>query len=374
MPRGKRNNKPRRRRRARNRGGRNVHSTAPATNHGARHSSGIGATIGAGLGNWAEKGIRSLFGSGDYSEEHAKSGLSVEANSIVQPMTASQVPMFSTPEHLHGAVRVAHREYVQDIDTGIPGADYTVGYQINPMNRTLFPWLSTLAQNYQQWVACGIVFEFVSTAGNAFSGASAALGDVSMVCEYDLEAAPITTKRDMLNSFYATSAATSQNLMMAVECAPDDSVTTVRFLQQPGLTLFYDNRLNALGNLYIRNTGSQSVYTAGQLWVTYEIILMKPRMFAEQAVRKRYTGSQLARLQDYATNAGNPLTNEQLAYLGALPESDEEKEHQPTVSDVYDNLFPNQGENESLPPQFVMDRTPPVKIPSPQLTTGWKAI
>lgn len=151
----------RRRRRARphpgrHRGGAGLvsQSTQPITNHGARHSTGIGAKIGAGLGNWAEKGIRSLFGSGDYHEEHAKSGLDVEANSIVQPMTAAQVPEFSTPESLHGAVRVAHREYIGDISTGVAGgSDFFRTYQITPLNPQLFPWLSVMAQNFQQWIA-----------------------------------------------------------------------------------------------------------------------------------------------------------------------------------------------------------------------------
>lgn len=367
MPRGKTktNKKPRPRRKRRTRRIRQSHSTEPSTNHGARHSTGIGAQIGAGLGNWAEKGIRSLFGSGDYAEEHAKSGLDVEANSLVKPMTASQVPIFSTPEHLHGAVRVAHREYIGDLETGAL-TDTTYEYQITPLNSQLFPWLSIMSQNFQQWIAMGIVVEFVSTAGNAFSGASAALGDVNMVCEYDIEAPPLTTKQQMLNSFYATSAATSQNLMMAVECAPEDSVVTNRFLQQPGLSQYYDARLNALGNLYIRNTGSQSKYICGQLWVTYEIILLKPRVYVAPVVKSRFTGSQLVAISTVASMEGNPLSQRVIAELAAMPASEEEKEKAPTVDDVYQHLIAE----GYIPQEGAADASPPLDLQQPVSTDG----
>lgn len=272
-------------------------------------------------------------------------------------MTAAQVPEFSTPESLHGAVRVAHREYIGDISTGVAGgSDFFRTYQITPLNPQLFPWLSVMAQNFQQWIACGIVMEFVSTCGNAFSGTSAALGDVNMVCEYDLEAPPLTTKAQMLNSFYATSAATSQNLMMAVECAPEDNTVNVRYLQQPGVSLFYDTRLNALGNIFLRNTGSQSSYVAGQLWVTYEIILLKPRVFVPPTVAKRFTGSQVVALGAAAESRGKPLTSAQFQLLCELPETQEEKEHSPTFDDVLD--------------QLVLEGALRPEIPNPSSQTG----
>jgi hypothetical protein len=345
-------------------------------NHvGVKHSNtsvrqSLGSQIGAGIGNWAEKSIRSLFGSGDYGEEHAKSGLEVEANSIVQPMTAAQVPIFSTPEHLHGAVRVAHREYIGDIATGeFLGSDWSATYPITPRNPQLFPWLSVIAQNFQQWVPCGIVVEFVSTCGNAFSGASAALGDVNMAVEYDIEAPPYLNKNQMLNAFYSVSAATSQNLMMAVECAPEDQVVSNYFLQEPGRTPFYDARLNVLGDLRIRNTGSQSVYTAGQLWVTYEIILLKPRVYQPPlTVEARFSGHQLALLEMESAILGRPLTAENMATLTALPKPQEEKKREPTVLDVLSNLTAEGVFEDGYLVDHNADhhlRSSPINIPSP---------
>jgi hypothetical protein len=334
-----------------------------SANHGARHSAGIGSTIGAGLGSWAEKGIRALIGSGDYAEEHAASGLDVEANSIVQPMTASQVPIFSTPEHLHGAVRVAHREYIGDIISGDSASDSVGSFQITPMNPQLFPWLSTIAQNFQQWTPCGIVFEFVSTAGNAVSGTAAPLGDVNFVCSYDIEAPPLTTKAQMLNSFYATSACTTQNLMMAVECAPDDQVVSNYYCQQPGFSPYYDARLNVLGDFLYRNTGSLSKYTVGQLWVTYEIVLLKPRVFVPPSLsNSRFTQRQISMLSEAAMERGTPLSPDQVLMLTKVQNNSEEKDTGPSVMDELE-LIIAEGLLVSDTPQSPLRPRPPSSQP-----------
>lgn len=288
----------------------------------------IGSMLGGAIGNWAGKGIRSLIGRGDYSEEHASSGLDVEANSIVQPMTASQVPIFSTPEHLHGAVRVQHREYIGDLDTGIALGNL-ISRRINPSNASLFPWLYSMSKNFEQWLPMGIVFEFVSTAGNAFSGGAANLGDVNMATLYDVAAAPLNTKSEILNHFYSTSAATSQNLMHAVECAPGDTPCLPRYITHPNpLTTTRDSRLEDLGVLYILTTGSQSVYTAGQVWVTYDIVLLKPRLGTAFVTDPPYYNAiELCLMSEMADARGTPLTKAQQVQLatrtGVRPDEEE---------------------------------------------------
>lgn len=247
-------NKPgkRRRRRGRRKGvaRSNGNGNSPNKRQSALSARDIGAHLGGAIGSWAGRGLRSLFGSGDYHTEHASSGLDIESNSLVKPMTASQVPLFSQgPEHLHGAVRVQHREYIGDIPTGV-GLGQLISLRISPNNTTLFPWLYTISRNFEQWMPMGIVFEFVSTAGNAFSGGAANLGDVNMATLYDIRAEPLNTKSEILNHFYSTSAATSQNLMHAIECSPGDTPVSPRYITHntvaPG-----DARLSDLGILYI---------------------------------------------------------------------------------------------------------------------------
>jgi len=300
MPRTKRPRKRRTRTRTKTR------HNEPAAEKRRSFGAKLGSQLGGALGGWAQKGISALIGRGDYKEEHAASGLDIDSNSIVKPMTASQVPIFSTPDKLHGAVRVQHREYIRDIDTN---SAFTQQLRINPNNPALFPWLSTMAINFEQWLPMGIVFEFVSTAGNAFSGGAANLGDISMATQYDLIAPPFFTKSQILNHFYATSAATSQDLMHAIECAPGDTPCLPRYIDHGSVTTF-DPRLNDLGIFNWLTEGSQSTYTAGQLWVTYEIILLKPRLeLAFQA--PYYNAWEYNRICELADKAGKTLTKSQ---------------------------------------------------------------
>lgn len=318
-------NRKRRKRRRKKNGSKSSHGNGAAPNKRTSsigHS--IGSVLGGAIGNWAQKGISSLIGRGDYAEEHEQSGLDVESNSIVQPMTASQVPIFSTPEHLHGAVRVQHREYLRDILTG-EALGNLISLRINPTNQFLFPWLRTTAQSFEQWLPLGIVFEFVSTAGNAFSGGAANLGDVNFATLYDVAASPLNTKSEILNHFYSTSAATSQNLMHAVECAPGDTPCMPRYINSGNPTPT-DPRLNDLGILYILTSGSQSQYTAGQLWVTYDIILLKPRLASGVNIDPYYTALEVTVIAERARIAGTPLSQEQyqslVAKIGPRPDSE----------------------------------------------------
>ena len=275
--------------------------------------------LGGAIGDFAGKMFKPLTGHGDYSE----SGLDTSANSLVEPMTASQVPLFDSPEHLHGAVRVRHREYFRKVFTSSDDAfDY---FRINPANTTMFPWLSTLALNFEQWIPTGMVFEFVSTCGNAFAANNAALGDVSMATLYDIEAPALTDRSEVLNHFYSTSAATSQNLMHAIECAPGDTPCMPRYIQAP---LAGDERLNDLGVLTVMTGGSQALYTAGQLWVTYEIILLKPRLqglIGSNCVPK-YTARTLARLAEEHPDLPKKFISQLATETVPVKEQSEEKE------------------------------------------------
>lgn len=321
----------------------------------------IGSMLGGAIGNWAGKGVRALIGGrGDYHEEHAASGLEVNANSIVQPMTASQVPVFSTPEHLHGAVRVQHREYLADINTSVDSILYAL--RINPSSISTFPWLHSISKNFEQWMALGVVFEFVSTAGNAFSGGAANLGDVNMATLYDVAAEPLITKSQILNHFYSTSAPTSQNLMHAIECAPDDTPVCPRYITHPNANpVTQDRRLEDLGILYILTAGSQSVYTAGQIWVTYDIVLLKPRLgsiFGVSELPLYYTAIEICRISELAAARGTPLSQEQLTYLASKRGKREDEE-----IDLEENALTELKTQKTPPP------TPEEK--SPGLLSGW---
>lgn len=239
----------------------------------------IGAHLGSSIGSWAEKGLRSLFGTGDYSAEHKQAGgFDVSENSIVKPLSSSAVPLLNSINLKDGHIRVKHREFLGDLVTGT-NIIQRYDYALNPSSDRTFPWLSTIAQNFEQWIPHGIVFELVSTCGNAVSSTNASLGTFSMATTYNFYSPPAVNKVELLNSYFATSGKTADNLMHAVECAPEEVQTRIfnTYDNVSTPSAFGDQRFYFLGYTSIIASGSQASYTGCELWVTYDISLIKPR-------------------------------------------------------------------------------------------------
>jgi hypothetical protein len=229
------------------------------------------AKVGGFLGNFGKAALSTFLGSGDYIEGPFK----VEKNSVIHPEHSNQVP------HMHsglGSVTVSHREYLRDITTGTTALPQGFWFVINPFNSAMFPWLSTLASNFEQYRIKGMVIEYISNSGNAVSSTNAALGSVSIATQYNTQIPNFSTKRALLNHYYAVSAAPSQNMVHAIECKDMYDPYKLYWVRVPNLNATYDSKLYDLGVVNVICQGSQSIYTAGEMWVTYEIELYKPRL------------------------------------------------------------------------------------------------
>lgn len=237
-------------------------------------------TVKSAVGHFADRAFSSLFGNGDYGTNHvnAGGGFKLAANTIVKG--GSGPPLLNT--HQDGNTRVRHREFLRDMQTTNAVLGLLTGFELCPTNSVVFPWLSALANRYEQWIPHGIVFEFISTCGSAISGTNAALGSVSMATQYnDVEAGFLNgpTKSKMLNHYFSSGGKTAESCMHAIECAPDETPYKVMYTKTDvpfGVT--EDPRLTNLGYFSIFFIGSPGIYTAGELWVTYDITLLKPRL------------------------------------------------------------------------------------------------
>lgn len=232
------------------------------------------------MGHFADRAFTSLVGSGDYGDAHINvgGGFDLKENTVVKTGKGAEPPLINA-DHDAGRIRIRHREYLRDINTGTsPGTLYQ--FPIDCTSPDVFPWLSSIANRFEQWIPHGMVFEFVSTCGNAIAGTSAALGSVSMATQYNVNEAGLFSKQDMLNHFFSTSTKSSESAMHAIECADDQLPYKLLWTgtDQPAGLVEEDERLSALGLFQIITQGSPGVYTAGELWVTYDVSLLKPRL------------------------------------------------------------------------------------------------
>jgi hypothetical protein len=218
----------------------------------------------------AQKLVMKITGMGDYKV----SSNSLYAGSILK----SSPPVFGQYGH---STRLAHREYLCEVQTSNPFTQL-IRQEINPSNDALFPWLSKLSQNFEQFRFHGLVFEFVSTSGDAVSSTNSALGAVIMATQYDPYQPPFASKVQADSYEFAVSTKPSTSAIHPIECDPRVSGRDVYYMTDTNTVGSQgDLRMTVLGMFNLLTSGSQAAFTAGELWVSYDVELIKPRLLGQ---------------------------------------------------------------------------------------------
>lgn len=235
-------------------GGRFVGSLAGYGTEGA----GVGTGLGATLSRW--------LGSGDYT---------VSENTIVRQSAAGMVPAM----HKEGqTVTVRHREFITEV-TGKTAFTVQRSFSINPGLANTFPWLSSVAAQYSEYRIRGMVYHYVPTSGNAVSSTNAALGSVMLQTSYRANESVPTSKVEMLNEYWASEAKPSEAFCHPIECNPNENPFNVQYVRIGAVPSTDNVLLYDLGTTRLAVSGQQANdVVLGDLWVSYEIELRKPRL------------------------------------------------------------------------------------------------
>jgi len=223
----------------------------------------VGGTAGTGLAAALSKWL----GQGDYT---------VSQNSLVTSMKASgSIPSMHQNDQ---SVVVRHKEYVTSV---VSSTDFAIhaAYAINPGRASTFPWLNSLASNYQQYRIRGMVFHYVPTSGSAVSSTNNALGSVMMQTSYRASDSPPASKIELLNEYWSSEAMPSETFAHPIECNPNENPFNVQYVRDDFTDLPANDSplLYDLGVTYVATQGMQQAgVTVGDIWVTYEIELKKP--------------------------------------------------------------------------------------------------
>ena len=214
-----------------------------------------------GVGRWLGSGIGSIFGSGDYTMTGANPSYNVLAN-------GAQIPKFSST---HATNIVCHREYLGDI---LGTAAFTnTAYPLNPGIPTTFPWLSTIADNYQEYKFHGVIFEFRPLITDFVTGG--APGVVIMATNYNADLPVYTTKQVMENSEFAVSVKPTNTLIHGIECSPEQTDPIIKYVRNGALATGQDLKNYDWGNFQFA-TQSNPIQNLGELWVSYCVEFYKP--------------------------------------------------------------------------------------------------
>lgn len=227
----------------------------------SRDNRSVGSKIGGWVGDMAQKALMSITGMGDYT---------VKQNSFV---TGNSPPVFEgNGRH---SITVRHREFVGLVVSQGSGFSVTT-YYINPTS-ALFPWLAALATNFELYKFRGLVFDFCATSATAVSSTNTALGSVILATQYNALSPPFASQVQMEAYEFSTSTVAFTSCIHPVECAPgslalSELYTDLGFAQG-------DPRFTVMGILNVATVGQQAASTLGELWASYDVDLIRPRLF-----------------------------------------------------------------------------------------------
>lgn len=216
---------------------------------------------------------------GSLLQQVAKTGLSMAAKSIIgfgdyKVSSNTVAGSGSIPTFGDDSIRVRRKEYLGDIISSV--LYQTAVYPINPGVSTTFPWLSVLAQNFEEYEIHGLVFSFISTSAVALSTSDPALGKVMMATEYNVDAQPFDSARAMMTTLFSNYGKPSDSLDHAIECKRSAGITRNLLVRSGPVPPAAAKQLYDLGNFQISTEGMQTASNIGGLWVTYDVTFRKP--------------------------------------------------------------------------------------------------
>lgn len=218
---------------------------------------------------------KNYYGLGDYGKT---------ANQIV---TGSRQPIsVNQGADRTGDIYIQQTEFIGNLTatkSSAGSSDFKMEtYEINPGNKTLFPFLSQIAQNYELYEWVGLMVAFKPTTGEG--GESNQLGKVVITTNYDPNCRDFANSLEMQNYDYASSGKPSQTIIHGIETAPGSRATRMLYVRDE-LESSKDKEFTDVGKLFVATEGIHiaqggSNVILGELHVTYKIRLSRAKLYA----------------------------------------------------------------------------------------------
>lgn len=248
--------------------GRGAYSMNDQDSFGKRWGGYLGSMAGETLGGAAQNLFKAVTGLGAYS---------VRRNVFME----GRLPeVMNIPKG--GGTVIRFQEYLGDVITAPVAGNFQLqSFTINAANPISFPFLSQIAANFEQYDFEGILYSFCSTSSDALNSVNTALGSVMMATQYDINDALFASKLEMLNYEYSSIVKPSENCIHMIECDPrQTSINELYTLYGQAVPANSDSRLYNLGRFNVATQGFQGTsVNVGQLHVTYQVRLLKPKLF-----------------------------------------------------------------------------------------------
>lgn len=222
--------------------------------------------------NLAATGMR-LAGHGDYTTNDTMG-------------TGDGIPTFSTgAPDTAGDVVVTHKEYIGTLYGGSDPSFSSQVYALNPGIANSFPWLSQIAQNYEEYSLIQCLFTFKSRVSD-FAANNGQVGEVLMAVQYNPSDAPFADKSDLLQYALRSVGKCTADQLHGVECDPAKLSGTVgKYVRAGPPSPGQDLKTLDHGTLNVVVCGIPDAFInqpLGELFVSYTVQLRKPKQFTNK--------------------------------------------------------------------------------------------
>jgi len=220
--------------------------------------------------------LNRINGSGDYEaggDPTVNSLFKMNKDGQMVGGNALTIPKFDSCSN---GVHVAHREYVMDfVAPENPDQFNLLNLVINPGVATVFPWLSNIAVDFQQYRFLGLVVEFISTTSPY--NTSPAMGFVAVSAQYNVLQEPFGSMIELENSSESIFCRPDRSIMYGVECKKQSY--NMYYIRNPA-SVVIDPATYDFASIYIATQGLPATFTPGsvlgQIWISYHLELIEP--------------------------------------------------------------------------------------------------
>lgn len=197
----------------------------------------------------------------------------------------SSPPSMTQSTSRPGSIRVRHREYIQDVNGSVAFTATTLPVQ--PGMATGFPWLSTLAQNFESYRfhALKYVYETQKSASTN--------GTVLLGVDFDATDSAPTTKQQLMSYEGAVRSGVWQECHYVAKPSSLHKFGPEKFNRFAALAANQDIKTYDAGNLFVATQGCADATAIGELYVEYDVELHTPQIQASgsTSASARVTGT-----------------------------------------------------------------------------------
>lgn len=217
-----------------------------------------------------------------------------ETNALIMDDSPDVVPLFH--EERDDGVVFSKREYVAEIfapdfisgESGPVHPFVLQSFPINPGLERTFPWLSQIAQNFDEYELVQCIFTFKSTTTESTSASNGQVGTVIMATNYNAAAPEFKDKSSMQHYESSKSCRLTQSMQHGVECDPEKrSGSEGLYIRSNPIVNDQDIKTYDHGKFQIAIANCAPNYanvSLGELWVSYTVKLRKSKFFTSRGL------------------------------------------------------------------------------------------